>query len=87
MGSTRSTSRLGKNHSAAHEPQVAMSPRGVERQGVHPPSLWELECVVQEPIGMPRQQQPKIQNLIDIEIYLDLDKLKKVLIKIISKPE
>ena len=36
MGSTRSGSRLSKNHSASHEPSVAVSPRGVEGQGVHP---------------------------------------------------
>ena len=28
--------RTVKNHSAAHEPEVAVSPRGVEGQGVHP---------------------------------------------------
>ena len=28
--------RTVKNHSAAHEPEVAVSPRGVEGRGVHP---------------------------------------------------
>ena len=33
-----------KNHTAAHEPEVAMSPHGVEGQGFHPPSLGEIEA-------------------------------------------
>ena len=36
MGITRSSTRLDKNHSAAHEASVVMSPLGVERQGDHP---------------------------------------------------